>query len=121
MHKSLLILGITLASQSANASSQRRVDFISDGSDSVTSIQLATPGKDDWTRVKLNGVRDGGYVSLEGGYLGHAMVSINVDRGCLYDVRIEFANQQALLVTNFNVCRMHSLDIDRVWWLANAK
>ncbi|MGC1548602.1 MAG: hypothetical protein WA777_08735 [Rhodanobacter sp.] len=116
MHKALLILGIFLVSEGAMASSPRYVDFISDGPESVISIQLATPGHSDWVPVKLNGVVDGGYVEFEGGYVGQALVAVNVDRGCLYDVRIEFASQKMLTVKEFNVCRMHNLDISQAWW-----
>jgi hypothetical protein len=119
MRKAFFMLGIFLASGAVTAASSRYVDFISDGPESVVSIQLATPGHADWVSVKLNGVVDGGYVELEGGYVGRAHVAINMDRGCLYDVRVEFASRSVLTVPEFNVCRVHTFDIGQAWWRDN--
>jgi hypothetical protein len=114
MRHALLVLGAMLASQSASAASSCYVDFINRGGDSVVSIKLATPGQHDWQPVALRGVTRGGYVQESGGYIGDAVVGINVDRGCRYDVLIEFAEQKALLVKAFDVCHVHALDIDDV-------
>jgi hypothetical protein len=115
MHRIWFVPALFLASQLAIPMSQHYVDFISDGSDSVVSIQLATPGGHDWVRVKLRGVTDGAYVSTTGGYIGHAKVGIDVSRGCLYDVRIEFAEQKALLLKGFDACRTRTVHIDDLW------
>jgi hypothetical protein len=120
MRHTWVLLGVLVASQSAGAASQAYVDFINGGDDSVVSIELATPGGHDWRPVKLRGVVDGGYVSLAGGYIGRAEVGINTDRGCVYDILVQFAVQRALLVKGFDVCHTHSLDIGRTWRQVSA-
>lgn len=115
MHHTWLVPAIFLASQLAIPMSQSYIDFINDGSDAVVSIELAMPDSQDWKRVKLRGVTGGGYVSDTGGYIGHAVVSIDVNRGCFYDVRISFVQQKALLVRAFDACHNHALHIDEIW------
>jgi hypothetical protein len=115
MRSALVVAATLLIFQSAQASSWKYVDFINDSDNSVVSIELATPGGKDWAPVTLSGVSDGGYVSLEGGYIGQAMTKINADRGCMYDVRIVFADDQALLLAGLNVCRTHAVHIGQQW------
>ncbi|GLQ97244.1 hypothetical protein [Dyella mobilis] len=114
MRNALFVLGSIVASQSASAASACYVDFINRGDDSVVSIELATPGQHDWKPVALRGVTNGGWVSDAGGYVGDAMVGIDVERGYVYDVLVEFATEKALLVKAFDVCHVHALDIDKV-------
>jgi hypothetical protein len=106
---------ILLLSQTAEAASTQYVDFINDSESSVISIELATSGSEDWMPITLNGDTSGDYVSLEGGFLGQAMTAIDTDRGCVYDVRIDFADHQPLLLTGLNVCRTHALHIGQQW------
>lgn len=115
MRSALVAAATLLIFQSVQASSGQCVNFINDSDNSVVSIELATPGRDDWVRVKLGGVIDGGYVSLEGGYIGQATARINADRGCLYDARIIFADHRALLIDGLNVCRTHAVHIGQQW------
>jgi hypothetical protein len=119
MRYTWFVLGMLATSLAVQAASLRYVDFINEGKDGVVSISLATPGRSDWKPVPLRGVVDGGYVSVDGGYMGRAMVGINVEHGCLYDVLVEFARQKALLVKAFDVCHTHSLYIQRTWQQAN--
>jgi hypothetical protein len=119
MRHTRYVPALFLASQLAIPLSQSYVDFFNDGSDSVVSIELATPDGNDWKRVKLRGVTGGGWVSWKGGYTGHAMASIDTDRGCFYDVRIEFAEQKALLVKGFDACHIHAMHINDLWQKAN--
>ncbi|GLQ52117.1 hypothetical protein ACFFJT_18605 [Dyella flava] len=119
MRNTWLVLGLLMASQSVEAVSLCYVDFINEGEDSVVAISLATPGRNDWKPVTLRGVVNGGYVSVDGGYMGRAMVGIRADRGCVYDVLVEFARQNALLVKAFDVCHTHALYIERTWQQAH--
>lgn len=119
MRITLFRLGVLLVSGTANASSQQYVHFINHGQDSVVSIESASPGSSDWIPVKIRGVTDGGYVSLQGGYIGSAMGFIDASRGCFYDIRIEFSSRKAMIVKGFDVCHTRSLDIDRAWLKAN--
>jgi hypothetical protein len=115
MRCALVAAATLLIFQSVEASSEQYVNFINDGDSSVVAIEMATPGSEHWTPVKLSGVIDGGYVSLEGGYVGQAMTKIHADSGCMYDVRIVFADHQALLLEGLNVCRTHAVHIGQQW------
>jgi hypothetical protein len=115
MHHAWAVPVIFLASQLAIPISTSYIDFINDGSDAVIAIELALPDSNNWRLVKLHGVTRGSYVSSTGGYIGHAVVTVDVNRGCFYDVRIEFSQQRALLVKAFDVCHNHALNIDDMW------
>lgn len=115
MRSALVAAATLLIFQSAEASSGQYVDFINDSESSVVSIELATPGSRDWAPVKLNGVSDGGYVNLEGGYIGQTVAKIKTDHGCMYDVRIAFADHEALFLAGLNVCRTHTVHIGQQW------
>jgi hypothetical protein len=119
MHRTRFVPAMFLASQLAIPMSQSYIDFVSNGSHAVVFIELATPGSNDWKPVKLRGVTDGGYVSSTGGYIGHAVVAIDLSRGCLYDVRIEFAEQKALLIEGLDACHVHTVRINDLWQKAS--
>ncbi|GFZ97230.1 hypothetical protein [Dyella caseinilytica] len=120
MRKIWIVLGVLLVSHLVIAASIRHVDFINSAGDSVVEISLATPGSGDWKPVKLSGVTDGGYVSLDGGYMGKATAVIDINHGCVYDILIEFSKRKALLLSNADVCHTHRFDIDKIWWQAQS-
>jgi hypothetical protein len=114
--RSALMAAVTLMMfQSAQAASKQHVDFINDGDSSAVSIEWETPGSEDWTPVTLSDLTHGGNVDLEGGYMGQAMTMIDANRGCVYDVRIDFVDHEALIFTGFNVCRAHTVHIGQQW------
>ncbi|MBE1161726.1 hypothetical protein [Dyella acidiphila] len=109
------MLGVLVVSPLAIAASAGYVDFINGSGDPVVAISLAKPGSGDWKPVKLHGVVHGGYVSLDGGYMGEATVAMDISHGCFYDVLVEFSQRRALLLNNVDACRTHRIDIDRAW------
>lgn len=120
MRHTWAVLGLFALSQLAVAASACYVDFVNSGGDSVVAISLATPGSGNWKLVTLHGVVDGGYVESSGGYMGKATVAIDVSRGCRYDLLVEFATRNALMLSGFDACKTHRIDIDRLWQQAHT-
>ena len=112
MRKRLFVLlGVIALQGPASASQTCYVDFINDAQDSVVSVEHADAGSAAWTSVELGG-------PLQGGYAGQATVAFHVGQDALRDLLIEFADGKILEVTKFDVCRLHSLYIDRTWTAA---
>lgn len=120
MRRTWSVLGVLVASPLAIAASFGYVDFVNSSGDGVVAISLAAPGSGNWKPLALHGVSGGGYVELSGGYMGTATVAIDTSHGCRYDVLIEFADRPALMVSGFDACKTHRIDIDRTWQRVHA-
>jgi hypothetical protein len=111
MGKTIFLFGaISMAASACTTTPARYVNFINDGRDTVVSIEHAEPGTNHWFRNMLDR-------PLAGGYVGQSILSISIERGCLQDIRIVFADRKMLTITALDVCRVPTLHIGRAWRL----
>ena len=120
MGKIWMVFGVLFLSHLALAASFNNIKFINEGGDGVVAISLAAPDSGEWKPVRVRGMTGGGYVSLDGGYVGTANGVVDITHGCVYDILVEFSRRKALLLSDVDICRMHRLDIDKAWWQAKS-
>ncbi len=93
---------LLVASTAARAGTTHYVDFINTADSSVTSLQVAAAGSDQFRAIRL------GSAPLQGGGALMTFAVGNDAAGCLHDLRIGFADGRVLTHHAFDVCKYRS-------------
>lgn len=99
--RSCLLVALLAVSNAACAGTVHYVNVVNTAKDSLVAFSVAPAGSGDFRELPLGG-------ALHGGGDSATVAIARGSRGCLRDLRAEFADGRVLVQRDFNVCKSGS-------------